>query len=134
MPDSPLDLYSKIKDQLDSDTRFAVYDGKVPSTPTAAYVVLYPDPGIASKGRLVAAHRPLQWNLRAVCVGKSTSQCMNTVRLVRDLLAGWRPDEDKSVSPLNEQDNQAVLFKDESDLQDIRWSYTLHYRIHTNRS
>jgi len=136
MPYTTLALYSTVRARLSdaADSRFDVFDGAVPTTPAGAYVVLFPDAGAALRGRLIGEHSLLRWDVRLICVGRSPQQCMNTVAIVRGLLAGWRPDPDRSVSPLNEQDNQASLLKDESNLQDIRYSFTLHYRIHTGRS
>lgn len=133
MPDDPLTLYGKIKSRLDS-TKFALYDGTVPATPAQAYVVSYPSPGLAYAGRMTGSHNRLQVDLRLVCAGRSNSQCINTVRIVRDLLADWRPDDALAASPLVEQNNDASVIKDESDLQDVRYSYTIHYRMHTARS
>lgn len=133
VPTTPLDLYTKIKSRL-ADSRFTFYDGAVPATPASAYVVGYPSPGAARRDRLTQRHTRLQFDVWLVCVGRSTSQCVNTVQIVRDLLTDWRPDLLLPASALAEQDNDAAVIRDESDLSDIRYSFTLQYRMHTARS
>jgi hypothetical protein len=132
---TPLDLWDAIAARLDGDARFAFYEGAVPDSPPSAYVVGYPNPGIAYGDRLKHAHNRVQFDAYLVCVGRSTSQCVNTAQIVRGLLADWRPDDSGSASALVEQGDGAPLIKDETSNQaDIRWSHTLHYRMHTSRS
>lgn len=129
---TPLDLYATIKDRL-TDQRFQFYDVVVPSTPGVAYVVGYPTPGVARAARLVGSHSRIQFDIRLVCVGRSPAQCLNTVQIVRDLLVDWHPDPAVVASGLAEVDNAASLIRDETSLTDVRFSFTLQYRLHTGR-
>lgn len=133
--DTPLDLWGKIADRLTGDTRFAFYDGNVPDSPASAYVAGYPNPGSTYGDRLKQGSNRMQNDFYLVCVGRSTRQCLNTAAIVRSLLSEWKPDESADASALVEQPDGAPLIKDETSNQaDIRWSHTLHYRMHNSRS
>lgn len=127
---NPLLLSRSLEAAL-ADVRYELYVGKVPETPPDAYVVLYPNGGTARPERLGAGMRRLRWNARTVCVGRSPDQCMNTVAIVRDHVAGIRLEAGhRSSSRLVEVDEGAVIVKDETvDLTDVRFSFTLHWRM-----
>lgn len=130
---TPLDLYAVVRERL-TDQRFQFYDVVVPATPPGAYVVGYPTAGVARPDRLVGRHSRVQFDIRLVCVGRSPAQCLNTVQIVRDLLLDWRPDPAAVVADrLAEVDNAASLIADETNLIDVRYSYTLQFRLHTAR-
>lgn len=134
MPDTPLVLHDKIMTRLNSEHRFVTFDARVPDSAANAYVVVYSTGGDARRERLTAVHNVIRWETRIVCCGRSPSQAINTTNLVRDLLTDWRPDDDPATSPLNERDDGAALVKDETDLTDVRYSFTLHYRLSTVRN
>lgn len=110
---------------------YTVLRGQVAETPAGAYVVLYFTGGHSFATRLVARPDRLRWTFRAVCVGESDEQALNTADLLRARFAGWRP-----LGPhgpqLVEVDDAAPLLRDDSVPNDVRFSNTLTFRLLVN--
>jgi hypothetical protein len=112
---------------------YTVYRGAVPEKPPGAYAVLYFGAGSSYGTRLAGRPDELRWTFRVVCAGYSERQVLNTVDLVRARLTGFRL-LDANGPMLTELEDDPSLLRDDSVASDIRFSFTLTYRLHTTRS
>jgi len=138
---TPQTLTATVKGLLDDLTNIDIYDGVPPSVVRngVPYVIYYPNPGSALRDRLTASPAKLRWDARIVCCGWNPTQLIGTVSTIRDTLTGIRIDTGLSSSPLNEVDNSATVLESaattatQSEGALPRYSYTLQYRLYTQR-
>jgi hypothetical protein len=98
--------------------------------PAKGYVVFFFGAGTTERERYVAWPRCLRWHFRVTCVGYSDEHALYVAETLRALLAGWRADEDRAASPLNEVNDDPPLIRDDVE-GDVRWSVTLRFEMYT---
>lgn len=115
--------------RLKTGEGYASYDGSVPASPPAAYAVYYPTTGGYSRGRHGSQQSDYLWGFRVVCAGSSRAQVFGTVKRVRARFLNYHLDPSPASSPLQEEDIDAPLLRDDSVPSDIRFSQTLLYYL-----
>lgn len=119
--------------RLSATVGFSSFDGVAPSTPPGAYAVYYPSAGAYVRERHGGTQSGYRWAFRVVCAGSSRAQVLGTVKRVRARLLNYPLDPSPASSPLQEDEFEAPLLRDDSVPSDIRFSQTLLFYL-TNRS
>ena len=128
---SVYDLRRKLEAHLRALEPAVKVFGKFPADAESVgvgYVVIQMDAGDQLYARADASpseHR-LRWRLTVA--GSSPSQADNTLDIVRRHMADFAPFDDRRFGPCVE-DEASPRIPDFSTPSDLRWSYTLDYRI-----
>lgn len=125
------DLGQKLEEHLRAlQPEVLVFDSFPPDETSrgAGYVVVQMDAGDVLHGRADASpsEHSLRWRLTVA--GSLPAQTDNTLDRVRARMATFEPWPDPRFSPTVETDASPRLF-DNSTPSDLRWFYTLDYRI-----
>jgi hypothetical protein len=113
---------------------FYTYRNQIATRPDRNYVVLMYSAGITYPRNLAGSANTLLFRFRAMCVGYSDGDCLWVADKIRGLFTNWRPLEDRAASWLTEEQDDAPVLRDESMINDVRFSLTLRFRITTTRS
>lgn len=113
---------------------FYTYRNQIAVRPPRNYVVLLFGGGVTQSGNLVGLADTLIWRFRALCVGFSDSECLWVADQIRSLFTNWRPLSSPAASAFVEEQDDAPVLRDESMINDVRYSLTLRFRFSTPRS
>lgn len=127
-------LADLVEARANTSTAFLTYRNQIPDRPPRNYVVLMFSAGITYPETLAASASTLLWRFRAMAVGWSDAECLWVADKVRDLFCNWRPSSDRAVSWFTEEQDDAPVLRDESMINDVRYSLTLRFRLTTPRS
>jgi hypothetical protein len=131
---SPYSLAELLLARLTGTPGLAVYDAQIATNPpNTGWVIVYPGAGTPATTRLAPVATDLVWDATVVCCGRSRSQCLNTVSIVRSRLLGVRLDNARSSGRLTEEP-AGPLLPDESIPAEPRFSLTLRYTSTHTRS
>lgn len=119
--------------RLNGTTGLTAFDGVAPATPPGGYAVYYPSAGSYGSTRQGGGQSGYRWGFRVVCAGSSRAQVFGTVKRVRARFLNHQLDPSPSSDPLQEDDLDPPLLRDDSVPSDIRFSQTLFYYL-SNRS
>lgn len=134
MSTDPRALADLVEARAKTDTGFLTYRGMIASRPSKNYVMLIFGGGSVYGDRLVGYSNMLTWEFRALCVGYTDSETLWVANRIRGLYVNWRPIPDRASGWFVEQEDDAPLLRDESMINDTRYSVTLRYRLTTPRS
>jgi hypothetical protein len=127
-------LADLIEARAKTDTAILTYRGMIPTRPTRNYTVLLFSAGITYPEALAATSDTLLWRFRAMAVGWSEADCLWVADRLRQLFTNWRPLSSRAASWVTEEQDDAPVLRDESVINDVRYSLTLRFRITTPRS
>lgn len=128
-------LANLVEARARTSTLFDTYRGVIQVRPGKNYVMLLFGAGAGYSDTLVGTATMLAWNFRALCVGFSDGDCLFVADRIRDLFSNWRPIPDSMASSwFTELRDEAPVLRDESMVNDVRWSLTLRFQLTTPRS
>lgn len=127
-------LADLIEARAKTDTTFLTFRGQIFTRPSRNYVMLSFNAGITYPEALAATSDTLLWRFRAMAVGWSDTECLWVADRVRNLYTNWRPLASRAASWVTEEQDDAPVLRDESMINDVRYSLTLRFRFTTPRS
>lgn len=131
-----LSLGDAVTTRLNTTVGVTIYDSRVPNSPAEKYAVHYPGVTLPFEGRLGGVPSARQrFTGTVVCVGHSRQQAAYVVDKIISRLTGFWPDTDLGSSPLTlDSDFDSGITRDDTDLNDVRFTHVLRYTLTTNRS
>lgn len=111
--------------------RINVFDGYAPTGAGETYAVFYPESGGASSNRHGGTFDSLGWGCYLVCAGRTRTQVLVAVDLVRGCLLGFSPDPSPAAEGLRETELGSTMQRDPNG---GLFSLTLRYTLTTTRS
>lgn len=130
----PRTLATLVLARSNTATTFLTYRGLITERPVKNYVSLLFGAGAVSSSCMAGTTDLLTWTFRATCVGYTEDEVLFVAAMFRALFVNWRPLSAVSAGWFTEAQDDPPVIKDETTLNDVRYSLTLRYRITTSRS
>lgn len=111
--------------------RINVFDGYAPTGAGETYAVFYPESGGASSTRQGGTFDSLGWGCYLICAGRTRTQVLAAVDLVRACLLAFSPDPSPAAEGLREVELGSTMQRDPNG---GLFSLTLRYILTTTRS
>jgi hypothetical protein len=111
-------------------TEYLTFRGLIPAKPAKGYAALFLNGGSRFGDRLAGSINALGWSFRVMCVGYDSNQCLYVAEKFDAKFSGWRPLAANGPWFTQTPDDPPVI-RDDSVVEDIRYSLTLRYTIPT---